>query len=151
MSAPAPTPTPPASPAASRGAQVALGLFLAVLVGLLAFRGYGDRLGARPTEPAATDLIEGCKRVISDITGIATRKNLPLPKTLDEDHETILRDMREKTGPDFDSAYKDRMASHHRQAITLFKRGQTIKVPEISAFASRALAMMEAAYRAYAS
>ena len=100
---------------------------------------------------AATDLIEGCKRVISDITGIATRKNLPLPKSLDEQHETILRDMREQPDSDFDSAYRDRMASHHRQAITLFRRGQTIKVPEISAFASRALAMMEAAYRAYAS
>ncbi len=41
-----------------RGAQVALGVFLAVLVGLLAFRGYGNRLGARPTEPAAADLID---------------------------------------------------------------------------------------------
>jgi competence protein ComEA len=38
---------------------VALGVFLAVLVGLLAFRGYGGPLGARPTEPvAAADLID---------------------------------------------------------------------------------------------
>jgi competence protein ComEA len=50
---PAPTPTPTA-----RGAQVALVVFLAVLVGLLAFRGYGNHLGARPTEPAPTDLID---------------------------------------------------------------------------------------------
>ncbi len=42
----------------SRGAQVALCVFLVVLVGLLAFRGYGNRLGARPTEPAAVDLID---------------------------------------------------------------------------------------------
>jgi competence protein ComEA len=65
-----PSPTPPnagvhspgspnaSPPATSRGAQVALGVFLVVLVGLLAFRGYGNRLGARPTEPAATDLID---------------------------------------------------------------------------------------------
>ena len=33
-------------------------MFLAVLVGLLAFRGYGNRLGARPTEPAAADLTD---------------------------------------------------------------------------------------------
>jgi putative membrane protein len=107
--------------------------------------------GTDSIRSAATDLIESCKRIISDITGIATRKDLALPKSLDDDHETILKDMREKTGSDFDSAYRDRMASLHRQAITLFKRGQTIKVPEISAFASRALAMMEVAYRAYAS
>ena len=44
--------------ATSRGAQVALGVFLAVLVGLLAVRGYGNRLGARPTEPASADLTD---------------------------------------------------------------------------------------------
>jgi competence protein ComEA len=37
---------------------VALGVFLAILVGLLAFRGYGSSLGARPTEPVAPDLID---------------------------------------------------------------------------------------------
>ena len=60
MSTPLPPPVAdaPGSPATSRGAQVALGVFLAVLVGLLAFRGYGNRLGARPTEPAASDLID---------------------------------------------------------------------------------------------
>lgn len=56
MSAPAPLPK---ADTPARGAQVALGVFLAVLVGLLAFRGYGDRLGARPTDPAnAVDLID---------------------------------------------------------------------------------------------
>ena len=71
MDAPSPTPAPPPAPSPSfvgkgvgefgtsaRGAQVALGVFLAVLVGLLAFRGYGNRVGARPTEPAATDLTD---------------------------------------------------------------------------------------------
>ena len=48
----------PGSPGTSRGAQVALGVFLAVLVGLLAFRGYGNRLGARPTEPTVADLTD---------------------------------------------------------------------------------------------
>ena len=60
MSAPAPTPTPTPTPpvATSRGAQVALVVFLVVLVGLLALRGYGNRLGARSTEPAPADLID---------------------------------------------------------------------------------------------
>jgi|SRR5579883_180139 len=59
MSAPSPTPTPSsASPATTRGAQVALGVFLAILIGLLAFRGYANRLGTRPTEPTTTDLID---------------------------------------------------------------------------------------------
>ena len=58
MSATPPTPTPTPSAATSRGAQAALVVFLAILVGLLAFRGYGNHLGARPTEPSPTDLID---------------------------------------------------------------------------------------------
>jgi competence protein ComEA len=37
---------------------VALGVFLLIVVGLLAFRGYANHLGARPTEPAKADLID---------------------------------------------------------------------------------------------
>lgn len=59
MSAPPPPVTDvPGSPAPSRGAQVALGVVFAVLLGLLAIRGYGDRFATRPTEPAATDLTD---------------------------------------------------------------------------------------------
>lgn len=58
MSAATPTPTPTPPAATARGAQVALVVFLAVLFGLLAFRGYGNHLGARPTEPSPTDLID---------------------------------------------------------------------------------------------
>src|SRR5215212_89928 len=53
----APAPTPP--PHTSRSAQVALVAFLVVTLGLLAFRGYGAWLGARPTDtprPALVDL-----------------------------------------------------------------------------------------------
>ena len=58
MSTPSTPVVPIPAAATSRGAQVALGVFLAVLVGLLAVRGYGNRLGARPTEPAAADLTD---------------------------------------------------------------------------------------------
>jgi competence protein ComEA len=54
-------PAKPESPTPSRrSAQVALAVFLAVLLGLAAFRGYGNRLGARPTEhlPAGTSRLD---------------------------------------------------------------------------------------------
>src|SRR5581483_6537026 len=44
--------SPNLPPRSRRSAQLALAAFLAVLVGLLVFRGYGNRLGARPSEPA---------------------------------------------------------------------------------------------------
>jgi predicted outer membrane protein len=92
----------------------------------------------------AMNLIDDSNRVILDIARIATRKNLPLPRCLDQHHAIILQRMREKTSLEFDSAYIEILALHHRHAIRLFKRGQTIRNPEISAFASRVLAMIEA-------
>lgn len=52
---PAPLPTPVPSQPPTRSAQVALAAIGVVMVGLLAFRGYGHHLTARPTEhhPAA--------------------------------------------------------------------------------------------------
>jgi putative membrane protein len=96
-----------------------------------------------PVRAIATYFIDDCNRVLLDIARIATRKNLPLPKSLDQEHEIILQYMREKTGTDFDSEYMERIALHHHHALGLFKRGQAIKIPEISALASRVLAMME--------
>jgi predicted outer membrane protein len=92
----------------------------------------------------AMHLIDDSNRVLLDIARMATRNNLPLPKSLDQHHAIILRRMREKTSADFDSAYIEILALHHRHTISLFRRGQTIKNPEISAFASRVLAMIEA-------
>jgi putative membrane protein len=109
------------------------------LAQLALVRGTSDSVRA-----IATYLIDDCNRVLLDIARIATRKNFPVPKSLDQVHEIILQYMRERTGADFDSAYMERIDLHHRHALKLFKRGQAIKIPEISALASRVLAMIEA-------
>jgi competence protein ComEA len=60
-------------PASHRGAQFALGVVLALLFGLLAFRGYGNGLGARPTQavlPALTDLNSADRAQLEQIPGI---------------------------------------------------------------------------------
>lgn len=75
---PAPTTTPaPAAPphvsATPRSAQIALGVFLAVTFGLLAFRGYGSGLGARPTEharPARVDLNQAGQAELEQVPGL---------------------------------------------------------------------------------
>jgi competence protein ComEA len=74
---PPPPPTPPGPPAAQRGAQVALGVFLAVLVALLLFRGYGARLGARPAEPLAVaeaiDLNTADQSELAQVPGVGPK------------------------------------------------------------------------------
>jgi competence protein ComEA len=67
------TPKPPDRPAA----QVALAVLAAVLLGLLAFRGYGDRLTARPTEPAppaaAVDLNRADRAELEQLPGVGPK------------------------------------------------------------------------------
>src|SRR5262249_52498896 len=68
--------TPPAP--SRRSAQVALAVFLAVLLGLLAFRGYGNQLGARPTDHlpggARIDLNTADRTELAQVPGIGPER-----------------------------------------------------------------------------
>jgi competence protein ComEA len=88
---PAPaTPAPPTPPRSRRSAQLALAAFLAVMVGLLVFRGYGNRLGARPSDPvpsARVDLNRADRTELEQVPGIG-------PK-----HARAIEDHRKENGP----------------------------------------------------
>jgi putative membrane protein len=92
-------------------------------------------------------MIDVYEKASADIARVAARRALPVPNSLDEEHKQFVERMREKSGRDFDLAYTGRMIDGHESAITLFKRGQRIKDPEISALASRTLSLLEARLR----
>jgi putative membrane protein len=92
-------------------------------------------------------MIDVYDKATADIARIAARRALPVPNSLDEEHQQFVERMREKSGRDFDLAFTSRMIDDHQRAITLFKRGQRIKNPEISALASRTLSVLEARHR----
>ncbi|MEO7206284.1 MAG: DUF4142 domain-containing protein [Steroidobacteraceae bacterium] len=92
-------------------------------------------------------MLEVYEKATADIARVAARRALPVPNSLDEEHQQLVERMREKNGRDFDLAYTGRMIDNHEHAITLFKRGQRIKDPEISALASRSLSALEARLR----
>jgi putative membrane protein len=95
----------------------------------------------------AHTMIDIYEKATADIAMIAARKALPVPNSLDEEHQQFVERMREKSGRDFDLAYTSRIIEDHQRATTLFKRGQRIKNPEISALASRTLSVLEARHR----
>src|SRR5262245_5763973 len=70
----APAATPPLPPHTPRSAQLALAVFVAVTLGLLAFRGYGAGFGARPTEAAKplalVDLNKAERAELEQVPGI---------------------------------------------------------------------------------
>lgn len=75
-----PTHTPPLG--TPRSAQVALSVLLVVTLGLLAFRGYGNGLGARPTEhiPPPVDLNRAGRAELEQVPGIGP----VLARTIDD-------------------------------------------------------------------
>jgi competence protein ComEA len=76
------SPQPASSPVPSgrRSAEVALAVFGVVLLGLLAFRGYGNRLGARPTDltPAPIDLNAAQRSELEQIPGVGPKLALAI-------------------------------------------------------------------------
>ena len=74
MDAPSAKTPPPATPVPTqRSRQLALGVIIALLFGLLAFRGYGNGLGARPAQavpPALTDLNRADRAQLEQVPGI---------------------------------------------------------------------------------
>ncbi len=124
-------------------ASAALECMTDVQLGRLAM----DRGGAESLRHFAHAMMDVYEKGTADIARIAARKGLPIPDSLDAEHQQFVERMREKSGPDFDLAYTGRIIERHETAITLFKRGQRIKDPEISALASRTLSMLEARHR----
>lgn len=100
-----------------------------------------------PVRQFAHQLVQEYEKASSDIARIAARRKLPVPESLDEAHAREVEMLREKNGSEFDSAYAMRILDNYQKATLLFKRGQRIKDPEISALASRALSMLEARMR----
>ena len=100
-----------------------------------------------PVRQFAHQLVQDYEKASSDIARIAARRKLPVPESLDEAHAREVQLLREKNGREFDSAYTMRILDNYQKTILLFKRGQRIKDPEISALASRALSMLEARMR----
>ncbi|MBD1398894.1 DUF4142 domain-containing protein [Pontibacter sp. JH31] len=73
---------------------------------------------------------------------LATSKNITMPDSMSSDHMDHVRDLRDKTGADFDKAYLDRMLSAHENDVERFEdvaEDADYEDAEVKAFASKTL------------
>ena len=103
-----------------------------------------SRATSDPVRAMAMHINDDCVRALLDIARIATRKNLLPSEPCDTSQAWLLQRIGDMAGVDFDYAYSNRISVHHWLEVALLKRGQTIRSPEISALASRLLAVVEA-------
>ena len=103
-----------------------------------------DRGDAESLRHFAHAMLDVYEKGTADIARIAARKGLPIPRFAGRGTPAICRTDAAEKRTDFDLAYTGGIIERHENAITLFKRGQRIKDPEISALASRTLSMLEA-------
>jgi putative membrane protein len=78
-----------------------------------------------------------------ELTSIADRKQLQVPKALDSEHQGMVQELSSKSGADFDAAYAKHMAEGHAKAVELFKAESKASDSDLSAFASKTLPTLE--------
>lgn len=80
--------------------------------------------------------------VSKEMSDLATSKNITMPDSMSSDHMDHVRELREKSGADFDMAYMDRMQSAHSDDVSRFEdvaEDEDYDDAEVKAFASKTL------------
>jgi putative membrane protein len=100
---------------------------------------------------SSSDVRQFAQRMVDDhgkanteLEGIASQKNVTLPKELDAKHKAKQDELSKLTGPAFDSAYMTHMVSAHKEAVSLFQReAKSAKDAEARAFAAKTLPVIQ--------
>lgn len=61
----------------------------------------------------------------NDLTALAKSKNITIPISVTENVQEAYKELKEKSGNDFDKAYSDLMVSKHKDAIAAFEKAST--------------------------
>ena len=76
--------------------------------------------------------------VNNELKALAAHKNVVLPDSMGQNHMDHVKELREKTGADFDKAYMDLMVSDHEEDVELFEdAANNLEGADVKAFASK--------------
>lgn len=75
-----------------------------------------------------------------ELMSLAQQKNITLPDSMGQDHMDHMKELREKTGAEFDQAYMEKMVSTHENAVSIFEdASENIEDAEIKSFTTKTL------------
>lgn len=74
-----------------------------------------------------------------ELKSMAQSKGLPVPTTLDAEHQAALQKLSHLKGSEFDTAYAKQMQMDHEKTIALFRGAEQSKDPNLAAFAKKTL------------
>ncbi len=79
----------------------------------------------------------------AELAVIARKKGIAVPEKLDEERTKMMRALRDKSIKEFDAAYVEQMVRDHAAAVELFRFNTRSIDPELAAFATRTLPVLE--------
>lgn len=80
----------------------------------------------------------------TELKAIAGKKNVTIPATPAEKHQSHINELKAKNGADFDKAYVDMMVDDHKEDINKFEEeAKNGKDPDVKAFASKTLPVLQ--------
>ncbi|MGE5419376.1 MAG: DUF4142 domain-containing protein [Chloroflexota bacterium] len=79
-----------------------------------------------------------------ELKSIASQKNIQLPASMDEKHMNSVNDLKKKKGAELDKDYMSDMVDDHEKDVDKFrKQSEDGKDPEIKAFATKTLPVLQ--------
>lgn len=79
-----------------------------------------------------------------ELKSIASQKNIEVPSTMDEKHMSMVNELKQKKGAEFDREYMREMVDDHEKDVDEFrKQSENGKDPEIKAFAARTVPVLQ--------
>jgi putative membrane protein len=87
-------------------------------------------------------MVKDHESVNKELKALAAKHNIALPDSMSNDHMDHVKDLRDKTGMDFDKAYMSLMVEDHEEDVSLFESASTnnsIENAEVKAFANKTL------------
>jgi len=86
----------------------------------------------------ASMMVKDHGKANAELKAIATSKKIVLPNGLDQEHKSVMEELKSKSGADFDKSYAKAMVEGHQKTLALMQQGSMgLKDAELKGFATK--------------